>query len=196
MRYSFFALISRMRNITRWTLMRNNTVENIQEHSHMVAIIAHALAVIRRDVFGARADPDKAAAVALYHDATEIFTGDMPTPIKYFDPEIVSAYKRVENVALRKLLSALPSEMRPAYEMLLSSAAGDETLELVKAADKLAAYIKCLEELKTGNLEFRLAADQSLKKLLGLEMPEVGYFIENFIPAFELTLDELDFSIE
>ena len=194
MRYSFFALISRMRNITRWTLMRNSTVENIQEHSHMVAVIAHALAVIRRDVAGLPADPGKAAATALLHDAPEIFTGDMPTPIKYYDPEIKSAYKRIEDVALRKLLSSLPPEMRPAYEQLLSPADGDGTLELVKAADRLAAYIKCLEELKTGNLEFRLAAEQSRKKLSSLEMPEVEYFIKNFIPAFELTLDELDFT--
>ena len=192
MRYSFFALISRMRNITRWTLMRNNTVENIQEHSHMVAVIAHALAVIKRDVLGADADPGKAAAAALFHDASEIFTGDMPTPIKYFDPEIITAYKRIENVALRKLLSGLPQEMRPAYESLLSPAAVDDTPALVKAADTLAAYIKCLEELKTGNLEFKLAAQQSRKKLAALSMPEVEYFIENFIPAFELTLDELD----
>jgi len=172
--------------------MRNNTVENIQEHSHMVAVIAHALAVIKRDVLGADADPGKAAAAALFHDASEIFTGDMPTPIKYFDPEIITAYKRIENVALRKLLSGLPQEMRPAYESLLSPAAVDDTPALVKAADTLAAYIKCLEELKTGNLEFKLAAQQSRKKLAALSMPEVEYFIENFIPAFELTLDELD----
>ena len=196
MHYSFFALISRMRNITRWSLMRNSTVENIQEHSHMVAVIAHALAVIRRDVFGDTADPGKAAAAALLHDAAEIFTGDMPTPIKYYDPEIKSAYKRIENVAAKKLLSSLPAGMRPAYEQLLSPAAYDENLDIVKAADKLAAYIKCLEELKTGNLEFRLAAEQSRRKLAALEMPEVEYFIENFIPAFELTLDELDFSFD
>jgi len=194
MKYSFFALISRMRNITRWTLMRNNTVENIQEHSQMVAVIAHALAVIRRDVFGGDADPGKAAAAALLHDATEIFTGDMPTPIKYYDPEIISAYKRIEDIALKKLLSSIPEEMRPEYETLLSPDPGDETQELVKAADKLAAYIKCLEELKTGNLEFRLAAEQSLRKLTALDLPEVGYFIQNFVPAFELTLDELDFT--
>jgi len=185
-----------MRNISRWTLMRNNTVENIQEHSHMVAVIAHALAVIRRDVFGAEADPGRAAAAALFHDATEIFTGDMPTPIKYYDPEIITAYKRIEGVALRKLLSGLPPEMRPAYESLLAPDSGDDAFSLVKAADKLAAYIKCLEELKTGNLEFRLAAQQARGKLAALEMPEVEYFIENFIPAFELTLDELDFTFE
>ena len=176
--------------------MRNNAGENIQEHSHIVAVIAHALAVIRRDVYGKKADPGMAAAAALFHDAPEIFTGDMPTPVKYFDPEIMSAYKKVESVASRKLLSALPSEMRPAYKQLLSHDMDDETNRLVAAADKLAAYIKCLEELKTGNLEFRRAAEQSRKKLDELNMPEVYYFIEHFIPAFELTLDELDFSFD
>ena len=194
MLFSFFALISRMKNIARWSLMRNSAIENVQEHSHMVAVIAHALAVIRRDIYGGTADPGLAAAAALFHDASEIFTGDLPTPIKYFDPDIKSAYKRVESVATRKLLSTLPVEMRPAYEPLLSSVGNDSVAPLVKAADKLTAYIKCLEELKAGNLEFRLAAKQSKKRLAALKMPEVDYFIEHFIPAFELTLDELDFS--
>ena len=193
MRYSFFALISRMKYIARWSLMRNASTENVQEHSHLVAVIAHALAVIRRDVFGQDADPGKVAAAALFHDASEILTGDLPTPIKYFDPDIMSAYKRVESVASRKLLSSLPEIMRPEYEQLMS-VSDDETLQLVKAADKLAAYIKCVEELKTGNHEFRLASEQSRKKLIDLDMPEVEYFIEHFIPAFELSLDELDFT--
>ena len=197
MKYSFFALISRMKNITRWSLMRNSAIENVQEHSHMVAVIAHALAVIRRDVFGGSADPGEAAAAALFHDASEIFTGDLPTPIKYFDSDIMSAYKRVESVASRKLLSALPTEMRPAYEPLLSPGGdNDSVAPLVKAADKLTAYIKCLDELKAGNMEFRLAAEQSHKKLVALNMREVDYFIMHFIPAFELTLDELDFTFE
>ena len=195
MKYSFFALISRMKNITRWTLMRNNAAENVQEHSHMAAVIAHALAVIRRDVFGKNADPGQTAAAALFHDASEIFTGDMPTPVKYFDRDILAAYKRVESIASRKLLSALPGQMRPAYEPLLTGSDA-EVMKLVKAADTLVAYTKCLEELKAGNLEFRLAAEQSRKKLAELNMPEVEYFIANFIPAFELTLDELDFSFE
>jgi len=194
--YSFFALISRMKNITRWSLMRNNTLENIQEHSHNVAVIAHALAVIRRDVFGKKTDPGLAAAIALFHDSSEIFTGDMPTPIKYFDAEIMEAYKKVESVASKKLLTALPSEMRPAYKKILSPDNNDEIFTLVKAADSLAAYIKCIEELKTGNLEFRLAAEQSKEKLSKMNIPEVEYFMENFIHAFELTLDELDFSFE
>jgi len=198
MRYSFFALISRMKNITRWSLMRNSAVENIQEHSHMVAVIAHALAVIRRDVFGKTVNPGDIAAAALFHDASEIFTGDMPTPIKYFDPEIMSAYKRVESLASQKLLSSLPEKMRGAYLPLLSDDNNDdaEALALIKAADKLAAYIKCLEELNAGNSEFRAAANQSREKLMVLEMPEVDYFIENFIEAFRLTLDEIDFSFE
>jgi len=194
--YSFFALISRMKNITRWSLMRNNTLENIQEHSHTVAVIAHALAVIRRDVFTRKADPGLAAAIALYHDSSEIFTGDMPTPIKYYDFEIMEAYKKVESVASRKLLTALPSEMRPAYEKILSPDEKDEILEIVKAADRLAAYIKCIEELKTGNMDFRLAAEQSKEKLKNMNLQEVEYFMDNFIPAYELTLDELDFSFD
>jgi len=196
MRYSFFALVSRMRNITRWSLMRNSATENVQEHSHMVAVFAHALAVIRRDIFALDADPEGAATAALFHDASEIFTGDLPTPVKYFDPDIMSAYKRVESLASRKLLSALPLEMRPAYIPLLSNGVDPETLNIVRAADKLAAFIKCLEELKTGNLEFKQAAEQSRKKLESLQMLEVNYFLEHFVPAFELTLDELDFTIE
>jgi len=194
--YSFFALISRMKNITRWSLMRNNSLENIQEHSHIVAVIAHALAVIRRDIFGKKSDPGLAASIALFHDSSEIFTGDMPTPIKYYDEEIMEAYKKVESVASRKLLTALPSEMRPAYKKILSPSGDNEMQSLVKAADRLAAYIKCIEELKTGNLDFRLAAEQSKEKLTQMNLPEVEYFMENFIPAFELTLDELDFSFE
>ena len=194
--YSFFALISRMKNITRWPLMRNNTQENIQEHSHMVAVIAHALAVIRRDVFGRDADPGIAASIALFHDSSEIFTGDMPTPIKYYDTEIMEAYKKVESVASRKLLTALPSELRPAYKKILSGNDNSEMSVLVKAADRIAAYIKCIEEIKTGNLDFLLAAEQSMVKLSKIGIPEVEYFMEHFMPAFELTLDELDFSFE
>ena len=195
MRYSFFALISRMRYISRWSLMRNSAGENVQEHSHQVAVIAHGLAVIRRDVFGGEADPGQIAAAALFHDASEILTGDMPTPIKYFSPEIMTAYKKVESLASQKLVSTLPAELRGAYEPLLSPADG-ESQRLIKAADALAAYAKCLEELKAGNLEFKLAAEQTRKKLAAFSMPEVEYFIEHFMPAFELTLDELDLNID
>ncbi len=194
MDYSFYALISRMRNINRWALMRNSFPENIQEHSHMVSVIAHCLAVIRQNVFGIPCNADRAASVALFHDSSEIFTGDMPTPIKYFNPDIMTAYKQVEELAAEKLLKTLPDELIPAYrELLLND--DDDIRAIVKAADKLSAYIKCLEELKSGSSEFRLAAAQTLEKLKSLNMPEVDYFLENFIGAFELTLDELNFNI-
>ena len=187
--FSFFALVSRMKHINRWALMRNTDLENVQEHSHMVAVLAHALAVIARDVYGKDVSPDRAASAALFHDAPEIFTGDMPTPVKYHDPDMITAYKRVERIAADKLLEGLPETMRPEYASLL--APDDEIERFVKAADKLAAYIKCAEELKSGNEEFRSAAKSTYKKLTELDMPEVSYFIENFVPAFEMTLDEL-----
>lgn len=190
--YSFYALVSRMKNINRWALMRNSFPENVQEHSHMVAVIAHSLAVIKQEVFGIPCNADKAAAVALFHDASEIFTGDMPTPIKYFNSEIMTAYKQVEAVASEKLISTLPDELKNAYSELLICEEED-IKSIVKAADKLSAYIKCLEELKSGSEEFKQAAEQTLTKIKALNMPEVDYFMENFIPAFELTLDELNF---
>jgi len=162
----------------------------------MVAVITHALANIRRDIYGRDVDPGLAATIALFHDSSEIFTGDLPTPIKYYDAEIMEAYKKVESVASQKLLASLPSELRPSYKAVLAPENAQGVLELVKAADKLAAYIKCIEELKAGNMDFRLAAEQSKEKLSLLGLPEVEYFMDNFIPAFELTLDELDFSFE
>ena len=189
--YSFFAYLSRMRYISRWGLMRNTFQENIQEHSHMVAVLAHALAVIRRDVLGKKADPGLAAAAALYHDAPEILTGDLPTPIKYYSPDIRDAYKRVEEVSAGKLAAMLPEELRGAFAPLLREDYDPDTRALVKAADKLSAYIKCVEELKAGNAEFRQAAEQTLEALKGYGLPEVDYFMERFLPAFGLTLDEL-----
>ena len=189
--YSFFAYLSRMRYISRWGLMRNTFQENIQEHSHMVAVLAHALAVIRRDVLGREADPGLAAAAALYHDAPEILTGDLPTPIKYYSPDIRDAYKRVEEVSADKLAAMLPEELRGAFTPLLREDYDPDTRALVKAADKLSAYIKCVEELKAGNAEFRQAAEQTLEALKGYGLPEVDYFMEHFLPAFGLTLDEL-----
>ena len=189
--YSFFAYLSRMRYISRWGLMRNTFQENIQEHSHMVAVLAHALAVIRRDVLGKPADPGLAAAAALYHDAPEILTGDLPTPIKYYSPDIRDAYKQVEKVSADKLSAMLPEELRGAFAPLLREDYDPDTRALVKAADKLSAYIKCVEELKAGNAEFRQAAEQTLEALKGYGLPEVDYFMERFLPAFGLTLDEL-----
>lgn len=191
MTHSFFALISRMKNISRWALMRNSSPENVQEHSHMTAVVAHALAVIRRDVLGLEADPGACAAAALFHDATEIFTGDMPTPIKYLSDELTTAYKKAEYEAQERLLMQLPQELRPAYEPLLNSGGDEITRRLVKAADKISAYIKCLEEERAGNREFRLAAEQTLEKLRALDMPEVDYFMQRLMQPFELTLDEL-----
>ena len=188
--YNFFAYMARMKYITRWSLMRNSVSENIQEHSHMVAVLAHALAVIRRDVFGGKADPEACACAALFHDATEIFTGDLPTPIKYFDPEIRSAYHRVEDAAAEKLLGLLPEELRGAYEPLLREE-DEEARAMVKAADKLAAYLKCREELAAGNSEFADAEKETLALLRAMEMPEVDWFLTNFAGAFGLTLDGL-----
>ena len=187
----FFAYISRMRYIGRWSLMRNSLPENVQEHSHMVAVLAHALGVIRRDVFHQPCDPAEAAAAALYHDSSEILTGDLPTPIKYHSREIMGAYKQVEELACEKLLATLPEELRGSYEPLLTGEAAARTHELVKAADKLSAYIKCVEERKAGNKEFLSAERQTRAALEASPLPEVAWFLEHFIPAFELDLDEL-----
>ena len=189
MKSHFFAYISRMRFIQRWALMRNTAPENVQEHSHQVAVLAHALAVIRNEKFGGHADPGAVAVAALYHDASEILTGDMPTPIKYDNPAIRKAYKDVEKVAEGKLLRLLPEEFQPVYAPILRPE--EETEQLVKAADKLSAYIKCVEELKAGNNEFREAAAQTRAALEGYGLPEVDYFLETFLPSFSLTLDEL-----
>ena len=191
MSYNFFAYISRMRYIGRWSLMRNSLPENIQEHSHMVAVFAHALGVIRRDMFGRSCDPNAAAAVALFHDSSEILTGDLPTPIKYHSAEIREAYKQVEDLACHQLLNTLPTELRPAYEELLIGETQARQHDLVKAADKLSAYLKCIEERKAGNNDFLSAEAQTRAALEANPLPEVRYFLDNFVPAFELTLDEL-----
>ena len=188
---SFFALISRMRYIGRWGLMRSSIPENVQEHSHMVAVIAHALGVIRREVFGRECDPNALAAAALFHDAPEIITGDLPTPVKYHSGDLTAAYKEVERGAAEKLVSMLPVELQSAYEPLISGKVGDDAEKLVKAADRLSAYIKCIEERKAGNLEFLSAERQTLERIRSMELPEAEYFLEHFIPAFEQDLDGL-----
>lgn len=193
MEHSFFALISRMRYISRWGLMRNTLPENIQEHSHMVSVIAHALAVIRREIFEGDVDPNFVATAALYHDASEIFTGDLPSPIKYLNPDIQGAYRQVEQAANDKLVSLLPKEIREAYRPLFLEVP-DQAQTLIKAADRLSAYIKCLEELRAGNLEFHAASLEILRTIEENALPEATYFLEHFIPAFRLTLDELDLS--
>ena len=190
MRSHFFAYVSRLRFIQRWALMRNTAQENVQEHSHQVAVLAHALAVIRNEKFGGNVDVGQVAVAALYHDASEILTGDMPTPIKYDNPDIKKAYKEVEAMAEKKLLHMLPEELQSAYAPVITGQSG-EIEELVKAADKLSAYIKCVEEMKAGNNEFREAAAQTRKALDAYELPEVAYFMETFMESFSLTLDEL-----
>ena len=190
MKSHFFAYVSRMRFIQRWALMRNTAPENVQEHSHQVAVLAHVLAVIRNEKFGGTVDPGAVAAAALYHDASEILTGDMPTPIKYDNPAIRKAYKDVEAVAEGRLLAMLPQELQGVYAPILTPT-DPETVQLVKAADKLSAYIKCVEELKAGNNEFREAAAQTRKALETYGLPEVAYFLETFMDSFALTLDEL-----
>ena len=191
MAYNFFALMARMKYIDRWGLMRNTQTENIQEHSHMVAVLAHALAVIGREKFGSMVDPGEAAIAGLYHDAPEILTGDMPTPVKYDNPAIKDAYKAVERVAADKLLSMLPEDLRGEFAPYVREELDPELLRVVKAADKLSAYLKCVEELKAGNTEFKKAAEQTRAVLEDMKMPELDYFMANFLPAFELTLDEL-----
>jgi len=194
MSHHFFAYISRMKLISRWGLMRNTVPENIQEHSHMVSVIAHALAVIRRDVFSGEIDPNLVATAALYHDASEIFTGDLPSPIKYLNPSILAAYKQVEDVAMEKLLSLLPEIVQDAYIPLLTNL-DEDVHRLIKAADRLSAYIKCLEELRAGNDEFQSAMREIHRSIEENHLPEMAYFMEHFIPAFHLTLDELDLSV-
>ena len=188
--FNFFAYISRMKYIARWSLMRNSFSENIQEHSHAVAVLAHALGVIRRDVLGLPCDPNACATAALYHYASEIITGDLPTPIKYYSPAIREAYRQVEDEAATQLLNMLPEELRPSYEPLLREE-DKEIKRIVKAADKLSAYIKCVEELRGGNNEFRDAGRESLEALKDMGMPEVDWFLQRFGSSFGLTLDEL-----
>ena len=187
----FYALMGRMRYITRWGLMRNTFSENISEHSHMTAVLAHALALIRRDILKLPGpDPDRCAVAAMYHDASEILTGDLPTPIKYYNPDIKTAYKQVERVAGERLLEMLPPELRGSYAPLVLE--DDKELEpIVKAADKLSAHIKCLEEQKAGNTEFDTAAKQTWEAMRSMELPELNWFLENCLTPFSLNLDQL-----
>lgn len=188
--HHFFAYMARMRFIDRWALMRNSYTENIQEHSHQVAILAHALAVLRNEYFGGQVDAGAVAVAALYHDASEILTGDLPTPIKYYNPDIRDAYKQVEAIACRKLTGMLPQRLQDIYADLLTPA-DPEVEELVKAADKLSAHIKCLEEQKAGNTEFDSAAQQTLDALKAMNSPELEWFLNNCLQAFTLNLDQL-----
>lgn len=187
----FYALMGRMRYITRWGLMRNTFSENISEHSHMTAVLAHALALIRRDILNLPTPaPDRCAVAALYHDASEILTGDLPTPIKYYNPDIKEAYKQVERIAGNRLLDMLPPQLRASYEHLVLEDEED-VLPFVRAADKLCAHIKCLEEQKTGNTEFDTAAKQTWEAMKTMARPELDWFLDNCLGAFALNLDQL-----
>ena len=187
----FYALLGRMRYITRWGLMRNTFSENIQEHSHMTAVLAHALALIRREILRLPGpDPDRCAVAALYHDASEILTGDLPTPIKYYNPGIKDAYKEVERIAGENLLDKLPPELRGCYEHLVLED-DPEVTPTVKAADKLSAHLKCLEEQKAGNTEFDTAARQTWEAMKAMQMPELDWFLDHCLGAFALNLDQL-----
>ena len=188
----FFAYLSRMKFIRRWGLMHSTHPENIQEHSLQVALVAHALAVIRNELFGGAIDAERVALLALYHDAHEVLTGDLPTPVKYFNADIADTYHAIEAAAQQRLLEMLPEALRPAYAGLFSPRQVEEDYaELVEAADKLCAYLKCLEERAAGNPEFAHAEQSIRARVAQFTLPEVRYFLATFVPSFGLTLDEL-----
>ena len=187
----FYALLGRMRYISRWGLMRNSFIENVQEHSHQVAVLAHALALIRREILHLDGpDPDRCAVAALYHDASETLTGDLPTPIKYYNPDIKDAYKQVEYIAAQRLLTMVPPELRQVYAPLVMEADA-QVNSIVKAADKLSAHIKCLEEQKAGNTDFDVAAKQTWDAMANMSSPELNWFLDNCLEPFALNLDQL-----
>lgn len=187
----FFAYISRMKYIKRWGLMRSSREENVQEHSLQVAMFAHCLALIENHRYDGRLDPGHVMAIAAYHETGEVITGDLVTPIKYYNPEITRAYKDVEKVAEETMISMLPEEFRGEFRPLIQPDDANE-VKIVKAADTLAAYAKCIEELKTGNAEFSRAKETILQKLHEMNMPCVEDFLKEFMPGFEVTLDELN----
>ena len=188
--FHFFAYVSRLKHIRRWGLMHCAVPENDAEHSLQVAMIAHALAVMGRERYGRRVDPEHVLALAVYHDATEVFTGDMPTPVKYSSPELRGAYGSLESIAAEKLAAMLPGEMRPIYAPYLSG--DDPDYALVKAADRISAYLKCLEERRAGNPEFLAAEEEIRRGIEALDLPEARDFMAEFVPSFLLTLDELN----
>ncbi|MDD4316819.1 MAG: 5'-deoxynucleotidase [Clostridia bacterium] len=190
-KHYFFAYLNRMKYIERWSLMRSTTRENIMEHSEQVAQLAHILAVINNKIFKGAANIGEIVISAVYHEASEVITGDLPTPIKYYNADINSAYKNLEDIANKKLVGMLPEDFRHTFEEILISPS-DETKRFVKAADKLAAYIKCIEEVKIGNSEFIKAKATIYKELIAYNMPEIEYFLQTFIEGFEKTLDELE----
>lgn len=193
MKSHFFAYMARMKHIKRWGIMRNTIEENIQEHSLQTAMIAHALALIKNKLFGGDVNPERIMALAVYHEASEVITGDLPTPIKYFNPKIKQEYKKIEAIASDVIWNMLPEELKPDYDVLIKSQEDEaENHKIMKASDKICAYIKCIEELKTGNDGFSKAKETLEKDIKGLNMQEVDYFMDTFIDSFDLTLDELN----
>ena len=192
MAYNFYAFMDRMKYIKRWSLMRSVREENIMEHSQQVSFIAHALAVINNKLFGGKTDAEKCVLYAMYHECSEVLTGDLPTPIKYFNRSITGAYKDIESVACDKLLATLPPELEEELSPFVKPDTNSEEWRIVKAADRLSAYIKCLEERRCGNTEFEKAEKSIKDDIVSRKMPAVDYFMEKFIPAFSLTLDELE----
>ena len=191
MSFPFFAYLSRLRLIRRWSLMRNTVPENDAEHSLQVAMIAHAIAVIARDRYGKQVDPEHVLSLAVYHDATEVMTGDLPTPVKYHNDELRGAYHRLEELSAGRLLALLPEDMQPAFVPYMKQGSGYEHT-LVKAADKISACIKCMEEQRAGNREFDYAAENIRRSIASIDLPEVKDFLTDFLPAFDMTLDELN----
>lgn len=188
---NFFAMAGRMRLINRWSLMQNASQENIAEHSHSVAVLAHALCVIGNKKFGKSYNAERCALLALYHDTTEVITGDMPTPVKYYNNDIKSAYKSIESAAGSRLLDMLPEELKDEYSPLFNKEPADEELwKIVKAADKIDALIKCINETRLGNKEFEKALEAQKQIISDIDMDEVRYFEKEFLPAYYLTLDE------
>ena len=190
--YNFYAFLDRMKYIRRWSLMRSSREENIMEHSQQVAMFAHALAVIDTEVYHNSPDIAKTVLYALYHETSEVMTGDLPTPVKYYNRSITGAYKDLEKHACEKMAGMLPEEMKRGISPYILADETSGEYKLVKAADRLAAYIKCLEELRSGNAEFSRAKKSIEEDLHARRMPEVEYFFEKFIPAFSLSLDELE----
>lgn len=189
---NFFAYMNRMKYIERWSLMRSTRKENVMEHSEQVAMFAHAIALIGNKLYGKSYDANRIGMIAVYHETSEVITGDLPTPIKYFNPDIKTAYKALERSSSEKLIDMLPEELKEEYRSLILDPKPEEH-KIMKCADKLSAYVECVEELKAGNREFA-KAEKSLKKELEAysDLPECRYFIENFLPSFDLTLDELE----
>ncbi len=190
----FFAILSRMKYINRWGLMNNTKNENISEHSLQVAMFAHILVLIHNKNSNDNLNPERAALLGIYHDSSEIITGDMPTPVKYYNPQIIESYKQVEKMAEQKLVSMLPKEFKEEFSAILTheNEADQELYKYVKAGDKLSALVKCIEEIRMGNDEFKQAKSSIEESITKMNIPEVDVFIEKFLPSFTLTLDELN----